>query len=191
MDTTHNGFKHLTTASELQSLLNDISMTHLRLLAVLRAADRVEGMSEDDVSDLLGLAGAALGLAQSANEQMSSAEQLAGAMRQRLEGKPEPGDRLQGETILQMFEALAKRGEGFSAYRLGCLASILGAHAKHDPELQPVFEAWIGWMAGSLGIGTSIDKSVERVCGKFSVGVVHAPGGADAVIRATSAEGRQ
>ncbi len=191
MDTKSNGFTHLTSASELQSLINEIGMTHGRLSSVLRAAYRIDDDDEQSFNDLKYLIDVAVNLAQSAEEQSQSAEGLAGGVRQRLEGKPEPGDRLQGEVILQMFEALAKRGEGFSAYRLARLASILGAHAKHDSELQPVFEAWIGWMAGSLGILTSIDKSVERACGEFSVGVVHAPGGADAVIRASSAEGRQ
>ena len=191
MDTKHNGFKHLTTASELQSLMNDIGITQGHLSAVIRAAYRVEGMCEEDFSDLQGLIGAALTLAQSVQEQFQSAEALAGGVRQRLEGKPEPNDRLQAETLMQMFEALAMCGKGFSAYRLARLASILGAHAKHDPELKPVFDFWIGWMPVSLGIQTSIDNSVERASGKFSVGVVHAPGGADAVIGATSAEGRQ
>jgi hypothetical protein len=181
MNTRDNSFEHLTTASELQSLLNDIGRTHGRLSSVLRAAYRIDDNSEESFNDLKYLIDVAVNLAQSAEEQSEDAEALAGGVRQRLEGKPEPGDRLQGETILQMFEAIVRRGEGFSAYRLGRLASILGAHAKHDLELQPVLDAWIGWMAG-LGIQTSINKSVQRTSGEFSVGIVSAPGGADAVI---------
>lgn len=178
---------NLTTASELQDLLNDIQLVHMRLLSVLRAASRIDDNTKEGFGDLRLLVDVAIDLAQSAEDQGDSAEAMAGGVRQRLEGNPEPGDRLQGETILQMFEALVRRGEGFSAYRLARLASILGAHAKHDSELRPVLDSWIGWMA-SLGIQTSIDKSVERATGEFSICIVSAPGGADAVIHTTELE---
>ncbi len=185
-----NARGHLTQASELQSLLNCIGITHGRLLSVLRAAYRIDDDEEESLNDLRYLVDVAVNLAQSAEEQSQSAEGLAGGLRQRLEGAPEPGDRLQGDVILKMFDAIIRRGEGFSAFRLAQLASVLGAHAKHDPGLQPVFDTWIGWML-SLGIRTSINKSVERATGECYVGVVSAPGGADAVIRAASEEGRQ
>lgn len=184
MNTKHNGFTHLTTASELQSFLDDIQLVLMRLSSVLRVASRIDDNTEESFGDLKSLIYVAADLAQSAEEQSQSTEELAVGLRQRLEGKPEPGDRLQGETILQMFEAIVRRGEGFSAYRLARLASILGAHARHDSELRPVLDSWIGWMA-SLGIQTSVDKSVERATGEFSIGIVSAPGGADAVIRTT------
>lgn len=180
-NTRHNGFRHLTTASELQSHLNDLQLVHMRLLSVLRAASRIEDSSKESCSDMRLLIDVAVDLAQSADEQSESAEEMAGDVSQRLEGKPEPGDRLQEETLAQMFEALARRGEGFSAFRLAELASILRAHAEHAPDLAPAFDTWIAWMSG-LGIETAIDTSVERAWGNFSVGVTRAPGGADAVI---------
>lgn len=177
-----NARAHLTQASELQSLLNDIGMTHGRLSSVLRAAYRIDDNDEESFNDLKYLIDVAVNLAQSAEEQSQSAEGLAGGVRQRLEGAPEPGDRLQGDVILKMFDAIIRRGEGFSAFRLAKLASVLGAHAKHDSGLQPAFDTWIGWML-SLGIKTAICRGPENADGGFRVGIIDAPGGADAVIR--------
>ena len=188
MPTKRNRFTHLTTAGNLQDKLLDLAFTLDRLHSLLKVACGLDfdelSNSEDAVEDLLNVAWLATDLAAGASEKCDEAAGQAGGLRQRMEGKPEAGDRLQGETILQMFEALIRRGEGFSAYRLSRLASMLGAHAKHDPGLRSVLDVWIRWMA-SLGIRTSINKSAERATGEFSIGIVSAPGGADAVIRAT------
>ncbi len=175
-----NARGHLTQASELHDRMFDLGSTLSRLRSVLRLARDMEFESlsndEDALEDLCNAVCISVDMATTAKASCDEAEAQAGGLAQRMEGKPAPGDRIPAETLCEMFEALANRGNGRTPHQLSNLASVLGAYAEQDQALRPAFDTWMMWMF-ALGIKTAVDHSVKERMGQLRIYPTSAPGG--------------